>query len=57
MYKGLYGDNGKEHRNYYNGSALGLRVGVIIYRDNGKKMETMILYRGYIGGINGFHRG
>ena len=57
--KGLYRDTGKENRNYYNGLYMekGGYIEImekrmetcckgiwVIYRDNGKKMETAIYY-------------
>ena len=47
---GIYGDNGKENGNYYNGLYYTLILGV--YRGNigimEKKIETTIVYWGYM---------
>ena len=47
VYRGLYWDSGKENANYY--SILGLYRGYIGIME--KKMETTIVYWGYIGVI------
>ena len=44
----IWGDNGREHGNYY----LGFRVQGLGLRDYGKKMET----RGIIGALYGLYR-
>ena len=52
----VYWDNGKENGNYYNGFYRGEYIGVYIGIME-KKMETTIIYRGYIGVILGLYIG